>query len=402
LEDGGRDKLKGNSTEYSLRNALNKRYETLSIEQRDALIHDLLFLEDEGVIHRHCESLGFDAEITEKVLKIKLEDSYLHLSQKAIKKLLPYLEQGLKYSDAVEAAGYQRRDQVQDKIIAQLGEPPQLRNPIVQKALYEVRKVVNAIVREYGKPVKIRVEMARDLKASAKQRKEASFQNSKNRRRNDEIRTRLEKEYGISNPSRDDVIKYRLWEECNHTCPYTNQTISAAMLFSSEVEIEHILPYSRSLDDSYINKTLCLSSENQIKGNQTPYEAYHADANRFHTMLARVRKFSGQFGYKKFNKFRQKEISLDSFIERQLNDTRYISREVSSYLEQLVGKYHVQSGRGQMTATLRRLWGLNHMLNDSGEKTRQNHCHHAVDAVVTALSSPKALKAVSAASNMGG
>ncbi len=401
IEEGGRDKLKGNATEYSLRSVLKKKYDILSLEQRDALIHDLLFIEEDAIIHRHCKLLGLDDESTAKVMAIKLEDSYFHLSQKAIKKLLPYLEQGLKYSDAVEAAGYQRRDQMDDTIVSQLGEPPQLRNPIVQKALYEVRKVVNAIVREYGKPARIRIEMARDLKTSAKQRKEASFQNKKNRKRNEEIRTRLEKEYGIAHPSRDDVIKYRLWEECNHTCPYTNQTISAAMLFSSEIEIEHILPYSRTLDDSYINKTLCFSSENKIKGNQTPYEAYHADKDRFHTMLARVRKFSGQFGYKKFNKFRQKSIDLNSFIERQLNDTRYISREVSAYLEQLVGKYHVQVGKGQMTSTLRHLWGLNKILHDSGEKTREDHRHHAVDAVVTALSTPKALKAMSAASKYG-
>ncbi len=173
------------------------------------------------------------------------------------------------------------------------------------------------------------------------------------------------------------------------------------MLFSPEVEIEHILPYPRSLDDSYINKTLCMSSENKAKGNQTPYEAYHGNDERYQTILARVRKFTPPFGYKKFNKFRQKEIDLDSFIERQLNDTRYISREVTKYLEPLVGKYHVQSGRGQMTSTLRHLWGLNGILHDSGEKTREDHRHHAIDAVVTALSTPKALKAVSAASKYG-
>ncbi|MDQ6991059.1 MAG: type II CRISPR RNA-guided endonuclease Cas9 [Mariprofundaceae bacterium] len=401
LEEGGRDKLHGNATEYALRDALKKKYDELTDQQRDNLVHDLLFLEDESIVVRHCEVLGFDEEITRKLLKIKLEDKYFHLSQKAIKTLLPFLEQSLKYSDAVEAAGYLRKDQKEGKKVVQLGEPPQLRNPIVQKALFEVRKVVNAIVREYGIPAKIRVEMARDLKQSAGQRKEVSFQNAKNRRRNDEIRERLSKEYGIANPSRDDVIKFRLWEECNHTCPYTNTTISAEMLFSSQVEIEHILPYSRSLDDSYINKTLCMSFENKIKGNQTPYEAYHADYSRYQTMLAAVRKFKPPFGYKKFNKFRQQKISLDSFIERQLNDTRYISREVLSYMEPLVGKGNVQSGRGQMTSTLRHLWGLNKILHASGEKTREDHRHHAVDAVVTALSTPKALKAVSAASKYG-
>ena len=405
LEEGGRDKLKGNEVEASLRTILKKKYDALSAEQRDSLVHDLLFIEDESVLLAHCRQLGKVIDLTdeqiEKLSKIKLQDGYLHLSEKAIKKLLPYLEQGLKYTDAVEAAGYQRKDQRKDKVVPQLGEPPQLRNPIVQKALYEVRKVVNAIVREYGKPDLIRVEMARELKLSAKQRKEISFQNTRNRKRNEEIKKRLQDEYSIHNPSRDDIIKFRLWEECLHQCPYTGKTISAAMLFSSEVEIEHILPYSRTLDDSYINKTLCMSEENKIKGNQTPYEAYHGDNERYQTMLARVRKFAPPFGYKKWNKFRQKEIDLDSFIERQLNDTRYISREVSKYLQQLVGKYGVQSGRGQMTATLRHLWGLNGILHESGEKTREDHRHHAVDAVVTALSTPKALKAVSSASKYG-
>ena len=405
LEEGGRDKLKGNDTEASLRAVLKKKYDSLSVEQRDSLIHDLLFIEDEDVLLRHYrglgDSLGLTNEQVEKLSKIKLQDGYLHVSEKAIKKMLPHLEQGLKYSDAVEAAGYLRKDQQDESIIPQLGEPPQLRNPIVQKALYEVRKVVNAIVREYGKPDFIRVEMGRDLKQSAAQRRESSIQNARNRKRNEEIRNHLQKEYGIANPSRDDVIKFRLWEECHHQCPYTGQTISAEMLFSPEVEIEHILPYSRTLDDSYTNKTLCMSSENANKNNRTPYEAYHADEERYQIILARVRKFAPPFGYRKWNKFRQKEIDLDTFIERQLNDTRYISREVCKYLEPLVGKYHVQSGRGQMTATLRRLWGLNHILHESGEKTREDHRHHAVDAVVTALSTPKALKAVSAASKYG-
>ena len=405
LEEGGRDKLKGNVTEASLRSVLKKKYDSLTVEQRDSLIHDLLFIEDDAILLRHCrklgDSLGLTDDQVEKLSKIKLQDGYLHVSEKAIKKLLPHLDQGLKYSDAVEAVGYLRKDQQDEVIIPQLGEPPQLRNPIVQKALYEVRKVVNAIVREFGKPDFIRVEMGRDLKQSAAQRRETSIQNARNRKRNEEIRERLQREYGIANPSRDDVIKFRLWEECHHQCPYTGQTISAEMLFSPEVEIEHILPYSRTLDDSYANKTLCMSSENSTKNNRTPYEAYHADEERYQTILARVRKFTPPFGYRKWNKFRQKEIDLDTFIERQLNDTRYISREVCKYLEPLVGKYHVQSGRGQMTATLRRLWGLNHILHESGDKTREDHRHHAVDAVVTALSTPKALKAVSAASKYG-
>ncbi len=409
-EEGGRDKLKGNGTEAMLRTALKtKLYEALTIEQRDSLISDLLFEQNDEIIRKHCAVLGFYEAITDKVIKINLESSYLHLSQKAICKLLPYLGKGKKYSKknkdepdgAIQLVKYDDGSDRKTDKAEQLPEPPQLRNPIVQKALYEVRKVVNAIVREYGKPSRIRIEMARDLKASAKQRQEARIQNARNRKRNDEIRKRLENEYGIANPSRDDVIKYRLWEECNHICPYTGKTISAAMLFSAEVEIEHILPYSRSLDDSYSNKTLCMSSENSTKNNRTPFEAYHSDEQKYAGILAQVRDFAWEFRGSKMRKFRQKELELDSFIQRQLNDTRYISTEVAKFLEPLVGKDHVQVGKGQMTATLRHLWGMNNILHDSGEKTREDHRHHAVDAVVTALSTPAALKQVSSASKYG-
>ncbi|MGD0014632.1 MAG: type II CRISPR RNA-guided endonuclease Cas9, partial [Bryobacteraceae bacterium] len=127
------------------------------------------------------------------------------------------------------------------------------------KALFEVRKVVNAIVREYGKPGKIKIEMARDVHGSSRQREELHWKILENEKRNKEVRKRLIEDIKIAKPTRDDVIKYKLWEECGKTCPYTGKHISQTALFGEnpEFQIEHILPYDRSLDDSFMNKTLC-------------------------------------------------------------------------------------------------------------------------------------------------
>ena len=152
--------------------------------------------------------------------------------------------------------------------------PADLRNPIVNRGLFEVRKLVNAIIREYGKPKQINIEMAREVKSSKRERDEIHLKQYKNERINEEACKTLIEDFKIPNPSRDDIIKYKLWVECNKVCPYTGKSISQHQLFgpNPEFQIEHIIPYSRCLDDSYMNKTLCEVHENAlVKKNQTPY-----------------------------------------------------------------------------------------------------------------------------------
>jgi len=190
-------------------------------------------------------------------------------------------------------------------------------------------------------------------------------------------------EFNILSPSRDDIIKYKLWEECNKQCPYTGKQIAQHQLFGEnpEFQIEHILPYSRSLDDSYMNKTLCCVNENRLKGNQTPYEFYSHDAEKYEQVKQRIRVLP----WPKQRKFLQKEIELDKCIERELNDTRYICKEVVRYLKQL--GVHVRGTRGRVTAELRHQWGLNSILDltGAGMKNRDDHRHHSVDAAVVAV-----------------
>ena len=148
----------------------------------------------------------------------------------------------------------------------------------------------------------------------------------------------------------------------------------------------------------YMNKTLCMARENRsVKKNNTPYEAYGANNERYLEMLARVRRMP--FG--KRARFERKEIKTDEFVERQLNDTRYIAREVKKYVERL-GGVSVEVTKGGVTHWLRKRWGLNRVLGDNGEKNREDHRHHAVDAVVVALTSRSLFNRISALSAQSG
>lgn len=379
-------KLKGDEFATQLKSAVGKKafadLETTDvIEINDALLDDSL--EDEGLTARLMEQYGWSEEQACAVVNISLPQKYTSFSRLAIQKLLPHLEKGLLTHEAVEAV-YGSPQSVRDtKAAERLGFPEDLRNPIVNKALWEVRKVVNAIIREYGKPGRIAIEMARDVKGSQSERDEIRLKQWKQEQENLRAREELQ-EIGIVKPSRDDIIKYKLWEECGCICPYTGKPISQAALFGPhpEFQIEHILPYSRTLDDSYMNKTLCCVHENIDKGNLTPYEYYaERKPEQFEQILQRI----AVLPYPKRRRFWQKEVELDNFIARQLNDTRYINRKVVEYLKTL--GVHVAGTKGQVTSELRHQWGLNSILSDDlpGLKNREDHRHHSIDAAVTAV-----------------
>lgn len=383
LEEGKKDKLLGNRTACDLRSALGSRWDALTAQQQDDLVTDLLTIDNtDGFLNRMKTHWKFDDATAEAIAKIELEPGYARLSAKAMRGILPYLERGMIYSDACKAAGYDHSNPNQQTITDKLGLPPNVRNPVVQKALFETRKVVNAIIRKYGKPAIIRVEMARDMKLSRRQKEELQKEQNKMKKTNDLAADILRQDFGIQQPTRADIQKYNLWLECKEVCPYTSTTISRAMLFSQEVDVEHILPYSRSLEDSYMNKTLCMATYNrQVKLNKTPFEIGQGDPLSYARILQRIRTLP----FPKRRRFEQKEIETDVFITRQLNDTRYICVEVRDFLQQLGAP--VEVSKGAATAAIRRRWKLNSILapDGSNEKNRADHRHHAIDAVVIAL-----------------
>lgn len=259
-----------------------------------------------------------------------------------------------------------------------------IKNPIVITALFELRKLVNELIDEHGQIDEIKLEMARDLKISKSQRKKIRADQKRLERDNDRVKERLNEEN--IRITHDNLLLYKLWEECKKTCPYTGKPISVSQLFSGEVQIEHIHPWSRSLNDSFSNKTLCYADENRKKGNQTPYEFYGNDEANWSTIKERALKLFSDTkeyptAYQKFKRFVQVKYD-DDFSSRQLNDTRYISKEAKNYLSKICKKVTVSPG--QATSNLRQKWGLNHILNDENAKTREDHRHHAIDALVMA------------------
>src|SRR5208282_3076867 len=168
-----------------------------------------------------------------------------------------------------------------------------VRNPAVQRAMTEVRKLVNAIVREYRKPTLVRIELARDLKKSRKQRKEIwERKEERDRQRKSEAR-KFRLNMSGREPFPSDIDKAMLAVECGWVCPYTGRCISYHTLFEEpEFQVEHILPLSRFPDDSFNNKTLCHVDANHLKDNRTPYEAfYRPDDPAWDGIIARVRAF---------------------------------------------------------------------------------------------------------------
>lgn len=392
LEEGSKDKgLTGNRTAARLRGIVSEWWDTSDDAERKRLVEDLLTIGNKRVLFRRLrEHWGFERETAFKLAVAEFEDGYANLSVKAMARLLPHMENGKRYSDARILVGYGYEPAVAGGVYLLSAPPDDLRNPVVERTLHEVRKVVNAVIRKHGKPEVVRVELARDLKMTRKAKAKFERQQKDNRDMNEKAREELAR-IGVTQPSRDDFIKYRLWRECGGECPYTGKTINIHELFGADVDVEHIIPYGRCLDDSFLNKTLCMAVENrQVKRNRTPHEAY--DATKLEEIAQRVKSWPpGTSKVTKLRKFTQSDIpELDTFVNRQLTDTGYISRAALDYLGTL--GVDVQVTKGRPTAMLRHAWGLNRILAgdspDAGavaEKNRSDHRHHALDAAVVAV-----------------
>ncbi|MBL8747501.1 MAG: type II CRISPR RNA-guided endonuclease Cas9 [Phycisphaerae bacterium] len=400
LEGPEREKLKGHETDCKLagKNAFGKEWWTLPEATRDKIVEILIEESDlDKTVHRLMTEVSerkMSEETARRIAPLNFPEGYASYGRETIRRLLPHLERGLKMmgndatDSALHAAGFLRPDQREVKTHDLLPPPPPLTNPIVRQAMYEVRKVVNAIIREYGRPDVIRVELAREAKMSFEQRKQLRFDNADRQRARTVAREEIER-LGFK-PTGEALERYVLWKEQGEECIYSGRTISPAQLLGGEVHIDHILPRNRSLDNSKMNKVVCFRDANAEKGDRTPREWLESsDPKRYDEVLKRAE--SLPFG--KSRKFGQKEIVLDEFIARQLTDTAYISRACSQYLKCLGAS--VETQRGQMTADLRRLWGLNKILGNSEDhKDRSDHRHHAVDAVIVALTNKKRLHAL--------
>lgn len=295
----------------------------------------------------------------------------------AIEKIKSYLAEpenyfGFEKNDPAFNKLYHHSQEVKEKAKKQrLSEIENLRNPVVQRTMNELRRLVNALLEQYGKFDRISVEMGRELKLGKKARQQTNININQNREKNEKAREKLT-EFGLAH-SRQNIQKVLLFEEIQEkagkvVCPYSNRTINYSDLLGKEnkIQIEHIIPRSISLDDSFANKTLCDSKFNQIKGDLTPWQFYQKNTDKnlwgANTWDQIERRAFSLLPFSKAKKFtsRKKDWNTEEFITRQLNDDRYISKKAKEILSEICDEVLVMPGA--VTADLRRLWGLNNIL----------------------------------------
>jgi CRISPR-associated endonuclease Csn1 len=414
-EDGGENKMFGNVTAARLRKVIGERWDDLTYEQKSSLYEDVISIEKDETLKRRAQRMwGLSSEQAQELSEVVFEPDYGNLSRQAIRKIMPYLEEGLTFAEAKIKAypSESMKFELFDKLppLTDRRIPQSLKvinNPVVIRSLSEVRKVVNSLINKYGKPETVRIELARDRKLSRREKDLIAKKNKIQEKKRVDAATVIKKGTGLSQPSREDIEKYLLWEEANHICPYTGKAFAMSDLFNGEsVEIEHIIPRSISFDNSFKNKTICATSENRNKRNRTPYDAYHTDEDRWDKILERVGNFNSDFKNEKLRRFMMTpedvQESYENFTNRQLNDTRYATVLARDYCGLLYGgfidnnkKIRVQATSGGITYDVRIAHNLNSLLNDGGYKTREDHRHHAVDALAVALTDAKTIKKLS-------
>lgn len=409
LEEGGEKKLPGHRTDARLREIFGARFDSLSEPDRDAIVDDLLMYEKPSALARRgAARWGLSPEDAERFGTTLLEQGHAAHCADALRRLTARMEDGTPYMTAkreLYPASTRATEpaEVLPPVLTAMGD---IRNPAVMRALTELRKVVNAIVRRYGKPECIRIELSRDLKRSRNMRERISRENREQQRIRDDAARRIVREAGVPQPRRSDIERVLLADECGWVCPYTGRSFGMEDLIGRhpKLDVEHIWPLSRSLDDSFLNKTLCWHEENRArKRNRTPFEAYGADARRWDEIIDRVKRFKSDAARIKLERFRAEAIP-GGFAERHLAETRYTSALAAEYLgllygatsggDDAAGRKRIFITSGGLTSHLRREWDLNGVLSLQDEKNRADHRHHAIDAVVIALTDTRAVQAL--------
>lgn len=356
--------------------------------------------------------------LIEALLPVRF-NGFVSLSEKSLKKIIPYMVLGKRYDEACSEAGYKHYKQNQAKVKKskylpslfsgrepngtlifneEIGDIP--RNPVVLRVINQTRKVVNAIVKKYGSPESVHIELARDLAKSRAERNEIEKRNEDAASRRIKEREEFKKHYGAEKTNGTNLLKYRLYKEQDCKSMYSCKTIDINRLFEEGyVQIDHILPYSRSYDDSQSNKVLVLTKENQDKGNRIPYEYFESkqiDISWYE--FEQWVKSCKNLNQKKKRNLLRNSLSKDAkkdFLERNLNDTRYACRFMKNYIDRFLclSENSDKSGcvvvAGQLTANLRNCWGLNKV-------REENDRHHALDATVIACCTRKIVQKVGA------
>lgn len=418
--------LKGNEyskqASYELWHLLYSSGDDTLISEDDKLVYGNSDVNLKKKLH---QKYGFGPEYAALLANLTFPNDYGSLSTRAIKKIVPYLKDGFDYSDACAKAGYSHSNSLtsEENIDRKLKERLEvlgknsLRNPVVEKILNQMINLINQVSDAYGKPDEIRIELARDLKKSAKERLETTNYINTATKKNLDIANTIEKEFGFA-PTKNDVIKYKLWQELaprGYKSLFSDEYIAKADIFSSKIDVEHILPKALIYDDSFSNKTLAYRNVNLKKSNRTAIDFITEDhSSTVDDYINRVKtlynKGKGSISKGKHDRLLKSAKDIrEGFIERDLRNSQYIAKKARNMLLEVFRVVTPTTGR--ITDKLREDWGIINVMKElnmpkyrelglvyveerkNGKQVekikdwtkRNDHRHHAMDALAVAF-----------------
>lgn len=358
----------------------------LSYAQTDAKIDELVNSEE------YVDRLNNEEKELIKKLEIKTKGTG-NLCLSLTKDLLDCMLDGYNYNEAMKELGYDHSDTGHKEF--KNGFPTvqeiestydtRLTNPNVKHTLVYLRRLYNTLNKKYGEPYRVHIELARDISKSYTDRLEIRRNQLDNYSSRQSAKLEMFEELGLSDIenrkypsfSNDDILKFRLWEEQKHICPYSGREISRnELLTSMDLHVDHILPFSRSFDDSYTNKVLVYVKANEDKGNKTPYEWFGKDKARWNAFKDRIRDNKNYSEKKINNLLNEDEVTFDEFSSRSLNATTYMSKLALNIFKDLLNKEdgddRVLAFKGGATSFLRKYYRLNNCIHSFASKNYRN------------------------------
>lgn len=467
LESETRDFLQGNSTAVKLRskNRFGEIWDSLSLEEQDNIVECLITEQEDSDVQKMLEKYDLSPEQKNFITKLVLPSGTTSFCREFSENVVNKIEENAKiFADSdesmercqihnvIQELGYTYANQSVEKcgelpyygkVLAgsTMGAKPnpkndeerfgKISNPTVHIALNQTRVVVNSLIKEFGKPTQVVIEVSRELKASRDAKEKMQQKIAANQKQNEILNKKIKDANShIQFPNRTDRLKYKLWEELdlenalNRRCIYCGKQISGADIFNDNtVQIEHILPFGRTLWDSEHNKTVAHTKCNAFKGEKSPYEAFFNNPKGYiwNEILERASHLKDPQKRRLFSENAMETFEKESgFISRQLTDNAYLSKMALKYLKCVVEKdSNVWAVSGGMTKLLRDKWQIDSILKrkigdneiahfelkdeqiGTYKKNRYDHRHHALDASVIALIDRSMVQQISRLNQIG-
>lgn len=388
---------------HEMKKVLGDAINTLSVDELDEIGRIFTCYKNDDKIKENLEKAGIDKSLYDALLELPSFSKFCHISTKALKQITPYLEQGMIYNEACEAAGIDfkahNKDQQQMYLPAGNQYFEDITNPVVKRAVSQTIKVINSIIREQGhSPTYINIELARELSKTYNERRAIEKRQNENRAYNDKIIKELEENFGVINPLGLDIVKLKLYHEQGGVDAYdpTSKLDYEKIIHDpGYVDVDHIIPYSLCFDDTYNNKILTSSANNRQKGNRLPLQ-YIPESKQG---AYRVWVENNIKNYRKKKNLLKENFNAEDdkgFIQRNLQDTQYLSSFLLKFIKDNLlfeefndgKKIHVNAVNGAVTSYIRKRWGITKIREDGD-------LHHAVDATVIACTTTNMTNRVS-------